>query len=52
MALTVDSTMVKALKKGTVLTVKATVDSAQETAFTIPLKGFASAVDRTATLSK
>jgi invasion protein IalB len=43
---------VKALRTGTLLNVKATADSAQETTFRISLKGFGSAMDRTAALSK
>lgn len=43
---------VKVLRTGTVLNVKGTADNAQETTFKISLKGFASALDRTAALSK
>ena len=43
---------VKLLRTGTVLNVKGTADNAQETAFKISLKGFGSALDRTAALSK
>ena len=43
---------VKALRTGTVLNVKGTADNAQETTFKISLKGFGSALDRTAALSK
>lgn len=44
--------MVSALRKGTVLNVKATADNAQEAGFKISLTGFGSALDRTAALSK
>ncbi len=51
-ALAFNPTTVAALRKGTVLIVKATVDGGQEAVFKIPLAGFASALDRTAALSK
>jgi invasion protein IalB len=51
-SLTFEAAAVKALKSGTVLNVKTTADNAQESAFRISLKGFASALDRTAALSK
>jgi len=47
-----EPTLVSALRKGTVLTVKTIADNAQETAFRISLRGFGSALDRTAALSK
>jgi invasion protein IalB len=42
----------KALRGGTALHVTATADGGKEVAFQLPLKGFASALDRTAALSK
>jgi len=51
-SLAFEPTMVSALRKGTVLTVKTIADNAQETAFRISLRGFGSALDRTAALSK
>jgi invasion protein IalB len=50
--LTFDPATVALLKKGTVLTVKATADGGQQMAFKISLKGFADALDRTAALAK
>lgn len=50
--LTFDPITVARLKKGTMLTVRATADGGQETAFKISLKGFANALDRTAALAK
>jgi invasion protein IalB len=44
--------MISALRKGTVLNVKATADNAHEAGFKISLNGFGSALDRTAALSK
>jgi invasion protein IalB len=43
---------VSALRKGATLQVKTTADNAQEVAFRISLRGFSSAFDRTAALSK
>ena len=51
-SLTFDAKALAALKSGTTLTVKATGDNAQEIPFTISLRGFASAIDRTAALAK
>lgn len=51
-ALNFDGATLSSLRKGTVLTVKATADGGQETAFKISLNGFAGALDRTATLSR
>lgn len=51
--LSFDAATVGALKKGTTLIVKATAaESGQEASFKIPLRGFSSALDRTAALSK
>lgn len=50
--LSFDSPTVAALKQGALLNVRATADSGQETAFKISLNGFASALDRTAGLSR
>jgi invasion protein IalB len=48
-----DANTLAALRKGTLLTVKAAAaDGAQDAAFRISLKGFASALDRTAALAK
>jgi invasion protein IalB len=47
-----DPSTVASLKKGTTLKVKAIAVNGQNTAFTISLKGFASAIDRTAALVK
>lgn len=47
-----DPATVASLKKGTTLKVKAVAVNGQDTAFTISLKGFASALDRTAALVK
>jgi invasion protein IalB len=47
-----DAKALAALKTGTALTVKATGDNEQEIPFTISLRGFASAIDRTAALAK
>ena len=52
MSLAFEPAMVSALRKGTVLTVKTIADNAQETAFKVSLKGFGSALDRTAAFSK
>ncbi len=51
-ALSFDSAQLAALRKGTVLNVKATTDGGKEAAFRISLTGFGSAVDRTAVLSR
>jgi invasion protein IalB len=51
-SLTFDPTMTALLRKGTVLTVKATADGGQQMAFKISLKGFSDALDRTAALTK
>ena len=51
-ALTFDSATVALLKKGSVLTVKATADGGQEADFKISLKGFGSALDRTSALAQ
>jgi invasion protein IalB len=51
-ALTFDPAILAALRKGTALTVRTVADNAQEMPFTISLKGFGSAFDRTAALSK
>ena len=50
--LSFDQTMVALLRKGTVLTVKATADGGRETAFKISLNGFSGALDRTAALAR
>jgi invasion protein IalB len=47
-----EPTTVKVLRTGTVLNVKASADGGQETTFRVSLKGFGSAMDRTAALSK
>jgi invasion protein IalB len=48
-----DANTIASLRKGTSLTVKSTAaDGAQETVFKISLKGFSSALDRTAALAK
>jgi invasion protein IalB len=47
-----DAKKIAALRAGTTLTVKATGDNAQEVSFGISLNGFASALDRTAALTK
>ena len=47
-----DAKAIAALEAGTVLVVKATGDNAQEIPFGVSLKGFASALDRTAALAK
>lgn len=46
-----DATAIAALKTATTITVKATGDNAQALAFPISLRGFASAIDRTAALA-
>jgi invasion protein IalB len=51
-ALKFDRATVASLKKGTVLTVKATTEAGQETDFKISLNGFSGGLDRTAALSK
>ena len=52
-AVTFDSTMVAALRQGTVLSIKTTAaDGIQEAGFKISLKGFASALTRTVGLAK
>ena len=50
--LSFDRVTVALLRKGTMLTVRATADGGQETSFKISLKGFADALDRTAALAK
>jgi invasion protein IalB len=50
--LTLDSALVRALKNGKVWNVKVVADGGQELPLQISLNGFASAFDRTATLSK
>ena len=47
-----EASTVKVLRTGTVMNVKGIADNAQETTFKISLKGFGSALDRTAALSK
>ena len=49
---TFDVKTIAALKAGTTLTVRATGDNAQEIPFTISLRGFASAIERTAALAR
>ncbi|HEY1912787.1 MAG TPA: invasion associated locus B family protein [Vicinamibacterales bacterium] len=51
-SLSLDSAQLTALRKGTVLNVKATADGGKETAFKISLTGFGSAFDRTSVLSR
>jgi invasion protein IalB len=51
-ALNFDGTTIANLKKGAALAVKVTGDNGQPIAFSLPLKGFASAYDRTAALNK
>ena len=50
--LTFEPLTIAALRKGSVLSVKATADNAQQVAFKISLNGFGTAFDRTAALSK
>ena len=47
-----DAHMLAALRKGAQLKVKAVVDGGKDTLFTISLKGFPNAFDRTAALTK
>jgi invasion protein IalB len=47
-----DSAAIGTLKKGSALTIKATADGDQPIVFTLSLKGFSSAFDRTALLQK
>ena len=51
-SLTFDTKFVDALRKGTNLKVNAVADTGQDASFTISLKGFPSALDRTAALAK
>lgn len=49
---TFDARTLTALRKGTALKIKATADGGKETPFTISLKGFPGAYDRTVALAK
>jgi len=51
-AVSFDAKTVATLRSGTTLTVKATRDDGREIPFSVSLKGFGSALDRTAALSK
>jgi invasion protein IalB len=51
--LTLDPATVSSLRRGSVLNVKATAaETSQDTSFKVSLKGFGSAIDRTAALTK
>jgi invasion protein IalB len=51
-SLSLDARAIGELRKATALAVRATADGGQPATFTISLKGFASAMDRTAALAK